>query len=104
MELIERLSINFKNLKIYCSLTETRSFTETAKLFNMTQSAVSHSIKNLEEQLGCKLFDRINKSIVPKFYSEYIYNCFSDIIKDYDNVIKNIRNFRNLLTRFLTIS
>ncbi len=92
----ERELINFKNLKIYCSLKETRSFTETAKLFNMTQSAVSHSIKNLEEQLGCKLFERINKSIVPKFYSEYIYNCFSDIIKDYENVIKNIRNFQDI--------
>ena len=53
----------------------------------MTQSAVSHSIKSLEKQLGCKLFDRINKSVLPKFYSEYLFDRFSKILYDYDTTV-----------------
>ena len=62
----------------------------------MTQSAVSHSIKTLEKQLGCKLFDRINKSVVPKFYSDYLFDRFSKILRDYDDTVIKINNIKDL--------
>lgn len=34
------------------------SFTEAARELNLTQGAISHQVKNLEEQLGVKLFHR----------------------------------------------
>ena len=88
-------------------MSKTRSFTKTAELFNMTQSAVSHSIKSLEKQLGCKLFDRINKSVLPKFYSEYLFDRFSNIIYEYDttvNKIKDIKDVESNLKKKLTIA
>ena len=60
----------------------------------MTQSAVSHSIKTLEKQLGCKLFDRINKSVLPKFYSEYLFDRFSKILYDYDTTVSKIKDIK----------
>ena len=36
----------------------TLSFTEAARELNLTQGAISHQVKNLEEQLGVKLFHR----------------------------------------------
>ena len=73
----------------------------------MTQSAVSHSIKSLENQLGCKLFDRINKSVLPKFYSEYLFDRFSRILYDYEttvNKIKEITDVEYNLKKKLTIA
>lgn len=73
----------------------------------MTQSAVSHSIKSLEKQLGCKLFDRINKSVLPKFYSEYLFDRFTRILYDYDTTVSKIKDITDVesnLKKKLTIA
>jgi DNA-binding transcriptional LysR family regulator len=42
---------------------QTGSFTETARMLNLTQSAISHSIKNLEGDLRCQLVTRTGRRI-----------------------------------------
>ena len=37
------------------------SFTVAAKELNLTQSAISHAVKALEEDAGCRLLDRVGK-------------------------------------------
>ena len=50
-----------KQLEAFELLCSTGSFTETAKRLFLTQSAVSHSMKSLEEEVGCQLFRRQGK-------------------------------------------
>ena len=50
-----------KQLEAFEVLCATGSFTETAKRLFLTQSAVSHSMKSLEDDLGCQLFRRQGK-------------------------------------------
>ncbi|WP_028118096.1 LysR family transcriptional regulator [Ferrimonas senticii] len=50
--------MNTKHLKIFTSLYETLSVTQTAKCCFITQPAVSISLKNFEEELGRQLFIR----------------------------------------------
>jgi DNA-binding transcriptional LysR family regulator len=45
------------------TLANTGSFTRTGKDLFLTQSAISHAIKALEEDVGCRLFDRVGKSV-----------------------------------------
>ena len=39
------------------------SFTEAANELNMTQSAISHRIRGLEEELGFSLFIRLKRGL-----------------------------------------
>ena len=48
--------INETAIKCFLSLTNTLSFTETAKEMYMTQQSVSKYIARLEEELGFRLF------------------------------------------------
>ncbi len=50
--------IELKHLKTIQSLAETHSVVVTAEQLYMTQSALSHQIKQLEEKLNLKLFER----------------------------------------------
>ncbi|MFK8137909.1 MAG: LysR family transcriptional regulator [Bdellovibrionales bacterium] len=50
--------MNLNYLECFTSLSETMSFTETAKDFSVSQPSISRQIKLLEEQLGTKLFIR----------------------------------------------
>ena len=45
------------------TLARVGSFTQAAKELSLTQSAVSHAIKALERDLGCRLFDRLGRAV-----------------------------------------
>ena len=47
----------------FLTLCSCGSFTKAAELLHITQPAVSHHIKYLEEFYGCKLFDTTNRKI-----------------------------------------
>ena len=50
-----------KSLLAFAAASRSQSFSHAAKELYITQSAVSHQIKNLEEFLGHKLFYREGK-------------------------------------------
>ena len=54
---------DFRQVKAFVAVAEKGSFTLAAKEIYLTQSAVSHSIRALEEQLDCKLLDRSRRKV-----------------------------------------
>ena len=50
------------NLRIFITAAELQSLTETAKKLYVSQPAISHAIKKLEEELGVRLFIRNKRS------------------------------------------
>lgn len=55
---------DIRQIRIFIALEETRSFTSAAEKLNITQSAVSHSIKSLESSLNCTLVERLGKKCI----------------------------------------
>jgi LysR family transcriptional regulator, low CO2-responsive transcriptional regulator len=55
--------IDIRQLRAFVSLAKQGSFTQAARELCLTQSAVSHSLKALEDDLACRLFDRVGKTI-----------------------------------------
>ena len=56
--------LDIKQLQAFEKLCCTNSFTLTAKSLHVTQSAISHSIKGLEDDVGCKLFLKKGRKII----------------------------------------
>ena len=56
-------NISLRGLRTFCVAAEQESFRHAADKLFITASAVSHQIKNLEEQLGQRLFDRSSRSL-----------------------------------------
>ncbi|EAQ66173.1 transcriptional regulator, LysR family protein [Marinomonas sp. MED121] len=55
--------IEVRHLKTLTALRETGSLVEAAERVHLTQSALSHQLKDLEEKLGCPLFIRKTKPV-----------------------------------------
>lgn len=55
--------MDIKNLTTFIYVAEMNSFTKAAEALGYTQSTVSFQIKQLEGELDCKLFERINHSV-----------------------------------------
>lgn len=56
--------LDARQLRAFSILARTGSFTETAYELHLTQSAISHAMRALEEDVGCRLLDRMGKNIV----------------------------------------
>lgn len=70
-------------LKYFSTLADYLSFTEAAKALFITQSTLSLSIKQLEDELGTLLFDRVGKRIyltdAGKIFLEYVRKAITEI-------------------------
>ena len=52
-----------RQLLAFAALARLGSFTQAAHELHLTQSAISHAIKALEEQAGCRLFERAGRRV-----------------------------------------
>ena len=70
-------------LKAFCLVVEMKSFSKAAEAKLMTQSAISHLIKNLEDELGVKLLNRQGKTILPTSAGRVFYISAKQILEQY---------------------
>ncbi len=57
------MKVNFELYKVFVKVADSGSLTKAAKELYLSQPAISKSIKQLEEQLGGKLFNRTTKGM-----------------------------------------
>jgi LysR family transcriptional regulator for metE and metH len=60
-----KMHIEFRHLRTVKAIHESGGVSNAADILNITQSALSHQIKNLEEQTGIELFVRKSKPFAP---------------------------------------
>ncbi|GHV19311.1 LysR family transcriptional regulator [Clostridia bacterium] len=66
--------------KVFCAVAECKSISNAAEKLFVTQQAVSHNIKKLEEELGAKLFIRIPRGVEITPEAEKLYNTIKSSI------------------------
>lgn len=62
-----------RHLQVFTAVYRTRSFTRAAEELFTSQPTISEHMKNLEDRLNCKLFDRLGRSISPTPEAELLY-------------------------------
>lgn len=56
---------NFRDIQAFLAVARERSFTRAAAQLGVSQSALSHTIRTLEERLGLRLLTRTTRSVSP---------------------------------------
>ena len=56
---------NLNDLLAFLAVGQERSFTKASAKLNVSQSALSHTIRGLEERLGLRLLTRTTRSVAP---------------------------------------
>ena len=86
--------------KIYTllKLEELGSYTHTAQALSLTQPAVSHHIKALEEELHVLIFDRRGGKVVLTREGEEVIKCAKKMLGLYQNLQQDLRDSKKLIS------
>jgi DNA-binding transcriptional LysR family regulator len=57
------MNVSLRQLKGFISVAATSSFTKTSQRMHLSQAALSTMIRELENQLGCRLFNRSTRTV-----------------------------------------
>ena len=58
------MNYSIKQLRVFVAIARHRSFSRAGEAIGLTQSAVSHSVKELEAEVGVRLLDRTTREVV----------------------------------------
>jgi DNA-binding transcriptional LysR family regulator len=77
--------LDTRQVRAFCVLARTGSYTQTARELHLTQSGVSHSMKALERDVGCRLFDKLGKKVVLTQAGEQLLHHATKILQEMEN-------------------
>lgn len=58
------MNYSLRQLRIFVTVAQAKSFSRAGDIIGLSQSAVSHSVKELEAQTGVRLLDRTTREVV----------------------------------------
>lgn len=79
----------FQQMQYFIAIVKNHSFTQAAVECNISQSAISQQMKELESNLGVKLLERKGRSFEVTEAGQYFYTHSQDILEDVNQLVKN---------------
>ncbi len=83
--------MELRHLRYFAALAEELSFTRAAEKVHITQSTLSHQIKQLEHELGRPLFSRVGKRIVITEAGEMLLAGVTRALREIDDGVRALR-------------
>lgn len=99
--LLDRVNLN--HLRLFESVYRNRSMTKAAEELFLTQSGVSQHIKNLEETLQVKLFDRIKHRLIPTDQAKKLHGKFFRGLLEIEGGLEELATQQDILTGTIAI-
>ena len=96
-------AMELRHLRYFAALAEQLNFTRAAETVHVTQSTLSHQIKQLETEIGHRLFDRIGKRIVITEAGEQLLGRVKHALSEIDGGLRAVRGSAQQLSGNLRI-
>ena len=81
-----------ESLKVFCDVARCRSFSQAAGLNDVTQSAVSQVVSQLEKRLGVQLIDRSTRPLQLTAAGQMYYDGCKVLLEQYLELEASVRN------------
>src|SRR5437763_13499702 len=86
---------NLNDLLAFLAVAQARSFTKAAAKLGVSQSALSHTIRGLEEQLGLRLLTRTTRSVAPTEAGARLLNAIAPRFEEIEGEIAALSELRD---------
>src|SRR5512136_2127874 len=96
--------MQIESLKVFCDLAETESFTKSAQINNVTQSAVSQQISSLERQFKSLLIERSKKRFRLTREGQVLYDYSKQIIQTYESLLSRLQEIKDIISGTIRVA
>ena len=93
-----------ENFKIFADLVETKSFSKSAKLNGITQSAVSQQARAMERHFKTLLIDRSQKQFQLTREGLRVYEAAKEILHQYEKLLSELQEMKKVISGTIRIS
>jgi DNA-binding transcriptional LysR family regulator len=90
---MERNNLNI--LAVFLAIAEERSFTKAGKRLGVSPSAVSHAIRQLEEDIGVRLLSRTTRSVAPTEAGQQLLSRLRPALTDVQDAVDQLSGLRD---------
>jgi len=86
---------NLNDLQVFLAVARERSFTRAAARLGVSQSALSHTIRDLESRLGVRLLTRTTRSVSTTDAGEELLQTIAPCIEEIEAKLASLSDFRD---------
>jgi DNA-binding transcriptional LysR family regulator len=98
------MNVSLQQLKVFIAVARARSFTRAAREFGLTQSAVSRCVRELEEAVDLKLFDRTTRQVELTLAGSGFERRIGRLLDEIDEVLREGRDAHQAHTGVVVVA
>src|SRR5262245_28198135 len=98
------MQLEVRHLRLIQAIAEEGSVTKAGNRLFLTQSALSHQLRDLESKLGATLFTRVNKKMLLTSAGQRILVAANEILEQLDRVEEDVKRIASNREGVLRIS
>jgi LysR family transcriptional regulator, salicylic acid-responsive activator of bsdBCD len=95
--------MDIRQLKYFLAIAQTGQITRAAKQLNIEQPPLSRQLKQMEEELGVKLFDRDGKKLHLTEAGELLRGKAEQLLVQFEEALKQVKESEELVQGVLSI-
>jgi LysR family transcriptional regulator, transcriptional activator of the cysJI operon len=96
--------MQIENFKIFADLVETKSFSKSAKLNGITQSAVSQQARAMERHFKTLLIDRSQKQFQLTREGQRVYDAAKEMLHTYEKLLSELQEMKKVISGTIRLS
>jgi len=87
------MNYTLRQLRVFVAVAQQGSFSQAGQLIGLSQSAVSHSIKELENEMGIRLLDRTTREVLLTEAGEQLASRLERLLEELNNTLLDVRSY-----------
>ena len=96
--------MQIENFKVFADLVETKSFSKSAKINGITQSAVSQQARAMEKHFKTLLIDRSQKQFQLTREGQCVYETAKELLHGYEKLLSDLQEMKKVISGTIRIS
>ncbi|MBE3745043.1 LysR family transcriptional regulator [Vibrio parahaemolyticus] len=83
--------MELRQIKYFLAVANSGGVTKAADILNVTQPAISRQIRELEEELGVQLFERVSRKLILTVAGEHFREQMDKVSSDIEKATQTVK-------------